>query len=119
MKKTVFLFSILFIILFSLIFYKISFKKESSNTCSVVEIKCPDGFSSRCNSIYDSPSKTCIDCIPDCTGHETPINRTENNSSGLVLCPEVLPSQNFCKDGEIIPIYNDIGCVVGYKCESI
>jgi len=92
------------------------FMKDSSNVCSILEIACPDGFLSKCNSIYDSSIKGCVECIPDCTNHETPINITENNSS-IVLCPDISPSANFCKDGKIIYIYDDIGCVIDYKCK--
>ena len=120
MKRIIFSILLLFIIVSSMISYKIFFKKENNDNtdvCPTLNIECPDGFFSKCNSVYDSPTKECIECIPDCTGHETLINKTENNSSGMVLCPDISPSSSFCKDGEIISIYNDIGCAIDYECK--
>jgi hypothetical protein len=83
--------------------------------CSFVKIVCPDTFLSICTSIYDSSMKSCINCIPDCSGHENQ-SKIQTNSSGLVLCPEVLLLPDFCKGGRIEPEYNEIGCVVDYRC---
>ena len=117
MKKIIFFFLLLFIIVSSLIYYKVFLKKDNTDICSIVNTECPDGFLSKCDSIYDSSTKNCIECIPDCTGHETLMNKTENNSSGIVLCPDISPSSNFCKGGKIVPIYNDIGCAIDYECK--
>jgi hypothetical protein len=88
---------------------------ETIVECSIVKIVCPDNFLSSCNSIYDSSTKTCINCIPDCTGHENQA-QIESNASSIVLCPEVILSPDFCSDGRIEPVYNAIGCVVSYEC---
>src|SRR4030042_4889700 len=113
-------FSIVAVLLLVIIVY--SFSKAADETkdemvveCSFVRIICPDTFLAVCNSIYDFSTRTCINCIPDCTGHE---NQTgyQTNASGMILCPEVSPLPDFCNEGKIETAYNDIGCVISYRC---
>lgn len=106
------------IIIFLIVYFFLNEKIKPNETvieCSFVKINCPDNFLAACNSIYDSSTRTCINCIPDCTGHENQ-TETQTNASGLVLCPEILLMPDFCKEGTIEPQYNEIGCVVYYKC---
>jgi len=118
MKEKIFFFSILSIIILSVVFYFLLSKKDNVYVCSVIEMECPDGFLSKCNFIFDPSIKSCVECIPDCTGHETPINRTGNNSTRIILCPDISPSENFCKGGKLVPIYdNNTGCAIDYRCK--
>jgi len=118
MKKNILLLSLFVLIILSTVFYIVIFKKDEIALCPILEIECPDGFLSKCNYIYDMSSGTCVECLPDCTGHETPINQTGNNSTGIILCPDISPPTNFCRYGELVPIYdNNIGCVIDYRCK--
>lgn len=118
MKKIYFLIFLLVLIIAAVVYF-IFTKSEKQNTCDIecppTKITCPDGSMSTCNSVCDPISKGCINCIPDCAGHETPKNMSENTSE-IILCPDISPSENFCKDGRIVPIYDDIGCVKNYEC---
>ena len=117
MKKIIFLFLGLFLILSASLFYFTLPKEEGyEDKCPIIKTECPDGTPSECNSVLDPDSGDCIDCIPDCTGHETIVEILENNSSGMVLCPEISIPPDFCVNGEIVPVYNSIGCTVDYEC---
>jgi hypothetical protein len=86
--------------------------------CQKQTVKCPDNFISSCDSTCDIFTKQCINCIPDCTGHETQSLEPENNISNIVLCPQIKIPDNFCKDGSMIPKYNSIGCIQRYECKK-
>jgi hypothetical protein len=117
MKKII-LSSLVAITIFLVVYFFLNERikpNEDVIECSFVKIFCPDSFLAICTSIYDSSMKSCINCIPDCTGHENQ-TETQTNSSGMVLCPEILLLPDFCKEGTIEPQYNEIGCVVFYRC---
>jgi len=116
MKKFIILFLIFFLIAFYFLFAREEIQPVCDLNCSIVTVTCPDGFVASCNSTCDPLTKTCVNCIPDCRNHETPVEKPEANLSKIVLCPQVLLSPDFCKDGEIQPIYNEIGCIVAYSC---
>lgn len=119
MKQFIFLIPLL--LLFLIVFYFVSTKEEVLNVCdlncSIITATCPDNFIASCNSTCDPLTRTCVNCIPDCTGHETPAPETSANQTELVLCPQIIPPHpDFCKDGKIQPLYDKIGCIIGYEC---
>jgi hypothetical protein len=99
-------------------FFPSNFESKTCERCSIIKSNCPDGSSISCKSECNIQSKKCVNCVPDCTGHEIPVN-TSANASQVILCPEINPSENFCINGKIIEIRDDIGCIVGYQCEII